>query len=117
MKQFDFNKVEEILKEENQKRKISSAELYLSGDEFWNTTTIIKDSKFIKSKWFVCFGGSNWATPMLRIEFLIDNEIFNKEFAVYKEVDESFNGYCVKEWLNETNIYKELSLGLEVEDE
>ena len=116
MKQFDFDKVEDILKEENKKRKILNAELYLCGDEFWNATTIISNGKFMKNKWFICFGGSYWATPMLRIEFLIDNELLNKEFVVCKDVDD-FDGHCVKKWLNETNIYKELGLEVEEEDE
>lgn len=113
MRQFDLNKVEKILKEENLKHKVYKAELYLSGDEYWNTTTIIEDNKFFKDKWFVCYGGSSWARPMLKIFFVISDEIFNKEFDVYKDVDrQDFNGKCVKEWLSKTNIYKELGLEL-----
>ena len=118
MKEFDFDLIEEILLEQNSKRKIIYAELYLSNDEFWNTTTIIENGKFIRGKWFICFGGSYWATPMLRIKYLIDNDIFEKTFDVSKKVkDEKFNGCCVKEWLQSTKIYKKLDLELVVEDE
>jgi hypothetical protein len=113
MKQFDLEKVEQILKEENAKHKICEAKLYLYGDESWNTTTIIENNKFLKDKWFICYGGSFWATPMLQVSFVIDDEIFNKEFGVYKNVDdENFDGGCVEEWLSKTNVYKELGLEL-----
>lgn len=117
MKQFDLEKVEQILREINTKNKICAAKLYLFGDEFWNTTTIIEDNKFLKEKWCICYGGSYWATPMLQVSVIIDDEIFNKEFAAYKDVDdEDFDGGCVKEWLSKTNVYKELGLELH-EDE
>lgn len=113
MKQFDLEKVEQILKEENAKHKICEAKLYLSGDEFWNTTTIIEDNKFLKTECFICYGGSFWATPMLQLSFMIDNEIFNKDFVVYKDVeDKDFDGWCVEEWLSKTNVYEELGLEL-----
>lgn len=118
MEEFDFDLIEKILLEQNDKRKIISADLYLSGDEFWNTTTIIEKGKFIRKKWFVCFGGSYWATPMLRIKVLIGSDIFEKTFDVSKEVeDEKFNSNCVEEWLQKTEIYKKLGLDLVVEDE
>ena len=118
MEEFDFDLIEKILLEQNDKRKIISADLYLSGDEFWNTTTIIEEGKFIRKKWFVCFGGSCWATPMLRIKVLTDDDVFEKTFDVGKKVEnEKFNGSCVKEWLQKTEIYKKLGLDLVVEDE
>lgn len=117
MKEFDFDLIEKILLEENGKRKIISVDLYLSGDEFWNTTTIIEKGKFIRKKWFVCFGGSYWATPMLRIKCLIDDDMFEKDIDVSREVKrEKFNGSCVEEWLQKTKIYKKLGLELEVEE-
>ena len=118
MKKFDFDLIEKILLEQNDKRKIISADLYLSGDEFWNTTRIIENGKFVRKKWCVCYGGSYWATPMLRIRCLIDDDIFEKTFDVSKKVeDEKFNGSCVEEWLRKTKIYKKLGLDLVVEDE
>lgn len=118
MEEFDFDLIEKILLEQNSKRKIISADLYLSGDEFWNTTTIIEKGKFIREKWLVCFGGSYWATPMLRIRCLIGSDIFEKTFDVGKKVEnDKFNSSCVKEWLQKTEIYKKLGLDLVVEDE
>ena len=118
MEEFDFDLIEKILLEQNGKRKIISADLYLSGDEFWNTTTIIEKGKFIRKKWFVCFGGSYWATPMLRIKVLTDDDVFEKTFDVGKKVEnDKFNMCCVKEWLQKTEVYKKLGLDLVVEDE
>lgn len=115
---FNFDLIEKTLLEENKKRKIVSATLYLQGDEFWNSTTIIENNKFTKKKWIFCYGGSYWAVPMLEIKYLIENEEFIKLFDVSKQVDKGdFDADCVEAWLQNTKIYEKLGLELAVEDE
>lgn len=112
---FDLDLVEKILLEENEKRKIVSACLYLEGDEIWNSTIIIANNKFKRHHYGRCYGGSFWASPRLELTYLIDNEEFEKTFYVGKKIDDSeFDGNCVETWIANTEIYKKL--GLELED-
>lgn len=112
---FDFDLVEKILLEENSKRKIVSADLYLEVDERFNNVTIIENGKFIKCHHSYCYSGSYWDSPKLRITYLIDNEEFDKDFFVGKWVSESeFDSECVETWIRNTEFYKKLGMELEV---
>lgn len=71
MKNYDFNKAKQLI-EEN-KDSLYSASLGMHEDWFWTAETVWRDNKFVQElnddSRIGGLQGSNWATPVLQLQF------------------------------------------------
>ncbi|MEN2765733.1 hypothetical protein [Ornithinibacillus xuwenensis] len=88
MKNYDFNKAQQII-EEN-KENLKKASLGMQEDWFWTADTVFENGEYVLDlntvEIIAGISGSRWATPSIRLTYLDDTE---EMFTCYQGESES----------------------------